>query len=86
MVATATTTHKSCWKPNEEINHVQFYPHAAGLDTIVYEYYRFSHFDNPNGNKEDFRYWPYRQTIKIPVTIMPYLTPVSYCVETTMEP
>lgn len=85
MVATATTTHKSCWKPNEEINHVQFYPHAAGLDTIVYEYYRFSHFDNPNGNKEDFRYWPYRQTIKIPVTIMPYLTPVSYCVETTME-
>jgi len=85
MVATATTTHKSCWKPNEEINHVQFYPHAAGLDTIVYEYYRFSHFDNPNGNKEDFRYWPYRQTIKIPVEIHPFLTPMDAVAQTKMN-
>lgn len=75
--ATATTTNKSCWKYNKETKNMDFYPHAAGLDTIVYEYYRSSRFDTPYGER---RYWPYREAVKIPVVIMPYLNPVSHCV------
>ena len=75
--ATASTTNKSCWKYNKETKNMDFYPHAAGLDTIVYEYYRSSRFDTPYGER---RYWPYREAVKIPVVIMPYLNPVSHCV------
>ena len=82
----ATTTDKSCWKPNRTTHKMDFYPHAAGLDTIVYERWRYSGFDDFEDMDDTHRhYWPYRETIKVPVVIMPYLTPVADDAETQMN-
>ena len=85
ILATATTTYRSCWKYNKVTKKMDFYPHAAGLDTIVFEYWRFSGFDQPGAPRESYRYWPYRGIVRIPVVSMPYLTPVADDKQTTMN-
>ena len=78
-IATASSTGRSCWKLNRETQLFEFYPHAAGLDTFYYDVYRYSCFDLSEIDPKELTYWDYRETYKVPVTIMPYIEPISHC-------
>ncbi len=77
--ATASTTGRSCWKLNRETQLFEFYPHAAGLDTFYYDVYRYSCFGEAEMELGISPYWDNRDTYKVPVTIMPYIEPISHC-------
>ena len=83
-LAMATTTNRSRWRRNPSTNHWDyFYPMKTGLDTIVFTYYRESSFDSRE--TEDYKYWDQGVEVRIPVVIMPYITPMISDAETVMN-
>ena len=83
-LAMATTTNRSRWRLNEETGHWDyFYPKQVGLDTIVFTYYRESSFDNRA--TEHYEYWDQAVEVRVPVVIMPYITPMISDAETVMN-
>ena len=83
-LAMATTTNRSRWRLKEETGHWDyFYPMKAGLDTIVFTYYRESSFDSRE--KEDYKYWDQGVEVRIPVQINPLITPIAAKAQTQMK-
>lgn len=83
-LAMATTTNRSRWRLKPETGHWDyFYPKQVGLDTIVFTYYRESSFDNRA--TEHYEYWDQAVEVRVPVVIMPYITPMISDAETVMN-
>lgn len=84
-LAMATTTNRSRWRLNPETNRWDyFYPKKAGLDTIVFTYYRESFFDSRE--TEDYKYWDQGVEVRIPVQINPLITPIGASAQMNMNP
>ncbi|MBO6306728.1 MAG: hypothetical protein J6M55_04400 [Paludibacteraceae bacterium] len=84
-LAMATTTNRSRWRLNLETNRWDyFYPKKAGLDTIVFTYYRESSFDSRE--TEDYKYWDQGVEVRIPVQINPLITPIGASAQMNMNP
>lgn len=83
-LAMATTTNRSRWRLKPETGHWDyFYPKQVGLDTIVFTYYRESYFDDRA--TEHYEYWDQAIEVRVPVVIMPYITPMISDAETVMN-
>jgi len=84
-LAMATTTNRSRWRRNPSTNHWDyFYPMKAGLDTIVFTYYRESSFDSRE--TEHYEYWDQGVEVRIPVQINPLITPIGASAQMNMNP
>ena len=83
-LAMATTTNRSRWRLKPETGHWDyFYPMKAGLDTIVFTYYRESSFDSRE--TEHYEYWDQGVEVRIPVQINPLITPIAAKAQTQMK-
>ena len=83
-LAMATTTDRSRWRLKPSTGHWDYYyPKEAGLDTIVFTYYRLSFFDNHE--QEIYQYWDQAVEVRIPVVINPKITPVAAMAQTQMN-
>ena len=83
-LAMATTTDRSRWRLKQECSCWDyFYPKVAGLDTIVFTYYRESFFDD---NEHDYHaYGDQAIEVRIPVQINPLITPIAAKAQTQMK-
>lgn len=83
-LAMATTTDRSRWRLKPSTGRWDYYyPKQAGLDTIVFTYYRLSFFDNHE--QEIYQYWDQAVEVRIPVKINPRITPVAIAAQTQMN-